>query len=635
MKNYKVIALCLLNLLFTPFVSAQKIHTIGDSTMADYDESTTDKRGWGQMFQQFFDDAITVNNRGKSGASSKSFYEESAYWTSVKKQIAEGDYVIIQFSHNDEKNNGMDGDSVIAKTGDSSVDYRGTIPQSTYKNYLRKYVEETWELGANPILVAPMCRKYFSGNTITRSGRHDLGDKFSILNDDGTISENQSIPESDHTMDYPYAMQEVAEEMGVPFIDLTTLSAELYISYGESACTELLFCTDDSTHPCALGATLIAHLVAQEMYSMGILADHIQQNTDLLVNPTSLDFGKVYVNQAVVKEVSVSGMDLTPSEGSLTVTVPEGFTVSTDKSEYSSSISLDYTNGNLTYTTLYVKAQMSEAGIISGTITFTNGNNTREITVSCEGVSLVGGAEVLLQWELSANDSYTLTGPAEAIPESWSEMVVKNYAVPNSSVVWPDDSGISTDQKTQRNLIEGETWPGGEIDEVSTRYIQFGITASESSILHIDSIGLYVCGAGGSGMRCRVSYSLYEDFSDAHVVAEFASSMVSNTMYAVSAQPVIEIAEGESMLLRVYPWYNSSSSATGKYLCLSYVTIHGVAEEVSGVKTLSEDAESAVVVEELYYDIMGIQRNSAPEKGIYLVKQIYDDGSVSVSKVIK
>ena len=54
------------------WTTAQTVHTI------DYNESTTDQRGWGQMFQQFFDETITVNNRGKSGASSKSFYEESA-----------------------------------------------------------------------------------------------------------------------------------------------------------------------------------------------------------------------------------------------------------------------------------------------------------------------------------------------------------------------------------------------------------------------------------------------------------------------------------------------------------------------------------------------------------------------------
>ncbi len=631
MKNYRLLVLCMFSLLFLPLAAQITVHTIGDSTMADYDESTTDKRGWAQMFQQFFDETITVNNRGKSGASSKSFYEESAYWTTVRKQISEGDYVIIQFSHNDEKNNGMDGDSVIAKTGDTSVDYRGTIPQTTYKDYLRKYVNETRELGGIPILVAPMCRKYFSSGSITRTGKHDLGDKFSILQDDGTILENQSIPEDDRTMDYPYAMKEVAEEMDVPFIDLTTLSAELFVSYGDAACTSLLFCADDSTHPIALGATLIARLVAQAMAEQGILAEHIQQNADLLVNPTALDFGKVYVNQSVVKEVSISGFDLTPTEGTLNVSVTDGFTVSSDKENYSSSLSLEYADANLTYTTLYVKALVTEAGTTTGTMTFTNGNNTKEITLTCEGVTIADGEEVLLQWELSSDDSYVLTGPAEAIPESWSEMEVQNYAKPNANTTWPDDSGISADQKTQRNVIEGTEWPAGDIDEVSTRYIQFGIKASEGSILHVDSIGLYVCGAGGNGMRCRISYSVNDDFSDAHAIAEY-TSMVANTLYAVSAQPVIELEEGQSMLLRVYPWYNGS--ATGKTICLSYVTIHGITESTStGIKTISDT--DGKLVKELYYDLSGVLRTSKPEKGVYLLKRIYDNGSVSVSKIAR
>ncbi|MCD8297508.1 MAG: GDSL-type esterase/lipase family protein, partial [Prevotella sp.] len=603
---------------------------------------TTDKRGWAMMFQQYFDETVTVNNRGKSGASSKSFYKESGYWNTVKQQISEGDYVLIQFSHNDEKNNGMDGDSVIAKTGDSSVDYRGTIPYSTYKDFLRLYVNETRELGGIPILVAPMCRKYFSGGSITRAGKHDLGDKFYVLQDNGTILENQSVGTDDHTMDYPYAMKEVAEEMDVPFIDLTTSSAELFESYGDAACTSLLFCSDDSTHPCALGANLIAHLVAQAMADQGILADHIQANTDLLVNPTSLDFGRIYVNQSVVKEVSVSGMDLDPAEGTLDVTITDGFTVSTDKQSYSSSLSLPYTDANLEYTTLYVRALLSEAGTVTGTMTFTNGNNTKQIEVTCEGVEISGGEEVLLQWELSKEsaDSYVLTGPAEAIAESWSDMEVSNYAVPNSSVIWPDDSGISSDQTVQRNQISGMEnkgqWEPGDIDEVSTRYIQFGIKAQESSILHIDSIGLYICGAGGSGMRCRIYYIL-EDVDgnyEYNVLADYSSSMTSNTMYAISTQPVVELAAGESMLLRIYPWYNTSSTVTGKYLCLSNVTIHGIAESSdNGIKSISD--AFGTPVKEFYYDLSGVQRTNKPAKGVYLIKQIYADGNVVVSKVAK
>ena len=93
--------------------AAIKVHTIGDPTMANYDESTTVTAWLGMYLQQFLT-GVTVNNRGKSGSSSKSFYQEAAYWTTVKQQMQNGDYVFIQFSHNDEKTQGMDGDSLIA-----------------------------------------------------------------------------------------------------------------------------------------------------------------------------------------------------------------------------------------------------------------------------------------------------------------------------------------------------------------------------------------------------------------------------------------------------------------------------------------------------------------------------------------
>ena len=101
-------ATCALSFFSMNDAQALKVHTIGDSTMANYEEGTTDKRGWGQMLNQFFMGDIEVNNRAKSGASSKSFYNEAPYWTTVKQQIAAGDYVFIQFAHNDEKNDGVE-----------------------------------------------------------------------------------------------------------------------------------------------------------------------------------------------------------------------------------------------------------------------------------------------------------------------------------------------------------------------------------------------------------------------------------------------------------------------------------------------------------------------------------------------
>ncbi len=631
MKRHFVLSmLCIAGMVLGHAVT---IHTIGDSTMANYDESTTQQRGWGQMLQQFFSNGAVVNNRAKAGASSKSFYLEAPYWATVKTQIEQGDYVLIQFAHNDEKNNGLDGDTVRAVTGDQSVDYRGTTAQGTYKTYLRKYVEETRALGATPIFIAPMCRKYFSGNTIRRSGRHDLGDKFNVLNADGTISES-SVPESDNTYDYPYAMQQVAQEMNVPFIDLTTASADLYLEYGESYCTEFLFMPDDGTHTTALGATLIARLAVQGLAEQNLLTQYINASSDLLVNPTAIDFSDMYVGQIVTKEVTLSGFDLTPEAGSFTITVSEGFELSTDKETYSSQLILTYANGNLDFTRLYVRYQPTQAGEFNGTLTISNGTISKELPISGNAIQLQGGTRVLAYWDLTSNDDAELEGPATIVEESWSGMEVQKYSAPNANTTWPAESGFTTERKTQRNLIVGGTWPAGEIDEVSTRYIQFGIQANLATELNIDSIGLYVGGAGGNGMRCRVWYSLNEDFSNAVAIGDFSGSMVSNTMYAVSATPVVRLTAGETLYLRIFPWYNSSSPATGKTLCLSAVTIRGIARDASSTGITDVEQQLEVVSRE-YFTLDGRRLLVEPQKGIYILRAKMSDGSFQVHKILK
>ena len=283
MKKTWLIVL-ILNFAFLIFNSAAtaavKVHTIGDSTMSDYNPSATDKRGWGTYLGLFFDTAyVTVNNRGKSGASTRTFYEQPAFWTSVKSQMTAGDYVLIQFAHNDEKDNGVDvieHNAYLRAHGEPELtDLRGTCPGTTYKDYLRRYINETRELGCTPVLVAPICRKYFlNDSTIRRNGQHDLGDKFNLLRD-GELLLNQSVPADDHSMDYVWQMQQVAKEMNVPFLDMTTATRELYLSYGNDYCTSKLFCQGDKTHTAESGAILVARLAAQLLKQAGILAEYI------------------------------------------------------------------------------------------------------------------------------------------------------------------------------------------------------------------------------------------------------------------------------------------------------------------------------------------------------------------------
>lgn len=621
-------------MLVSTSMMAIKVHTIGDSTMATYSESTTVTRGWGQMFQQFFTDAVTVNNRAKSGASSKSFYEEAAYWESVKKQIQPGDYVLIQFAHNDEKNDGMDGDEVKAyyeSIGDQAkadaTDYRGTTASGTYKEYLRKYVEETRALGATPVLVGAICRKYFTGSTIRRNGRHDLGDDFSLLTASG-IKEGNKVGEDDHTYDYPYQMRLVADEMGVSYIDLTTATKELYESYGDAKANELLFDGDGSTHTSAMGATLIARLCAQLLQKQGILTEYINLTSDLSVNPSKADLGEAYKGQTVVKEFQISGFDLQPAEGNVTITASKGLQVSADGESYSGSISMSYKEGNM-IGTFYARCEFAEEGPINEKITVTSGDKTITIPVTGTSIVLEGGVPVQAYWLLEKDDECEVTGPMNTLGQSYSGMTLQKYSAPNTNTTWPEWTGFDASRKTQRNVIEGESWPAGEIDEVSTRYIEFAVQPAKGTTLKVDSMSMFVCGCGGNGMCCKIYYSKEENFANPVNIFEM-KSMPANNMQYVCSMPVLSVNEGETLRIRVYPWYNNA--ATGKTICLSDVTIHGIAvDSTTGIS--SELTQNAAPVRTVYYGTDGTMRQDM-RPGLNIVKKEYADGKVETTKIL-
>lgn len=597
---------------------ARKVHTIGDSTMATYDENTTITRGWGQMFQQFFKGDITVNNRAKNGASSKSFYMEAPYWQSVKKQIQAGDYVLIQFAHNDEKSGGCDGDELKAyykSIGDdakaNSTDYRGTTASGTYKEYLRKYVNETRALGATPVLVGAICRKYFSGNTIRRNGRHDLGDNFSLIKD-GKYTTGNKVGEDDHTYDYPYQMKQVAEEMGVQYLDLTTATKELYESYGDAKANELLFDGNGSTHTSAMGATLIARLAAQLMQKAGILTENINLTSDLSVNPSTLDFGQAYKGQTVVRDLQINGFDLTPAEGTVSITASDGIQVSADGTSFGPSVTLSYKGGNM-IASVKVSYEFAAAGDINGSITVTSGDKSVSVPVTGKCIELAAGVATSAYWRLEKDDACVTEGPVTVLGESYSEMKLQKYSAPNANTTWPEGTGFDATRKVQRNIIEGEAWPAGEIDEVSTRWIEFAVKPANGTTFNVNEISMYVCGCGGNGMRCKIYYSKEENFANAVNIADFSGSMKANDMMEVKATPVLELKENETLRVRIYPWYNGS--ATGKTICVSDVKIGGVAVDGStGVNTLENNKKTTVT----YYNIYGMRQNGM-KKGLNIV----------------
>jgi lysophospholipase L1-like esterase len=622
----------LLSALILMSATTRKVHTCGDSTMAPYDPAATVTRGWGMYLQQFIDGLTTVNY-ARGGRDTRGFYNE--LWGSVKNNMQEGDYVIVQFAHNDEKNGGMDGQQLYdyyKNKGDeaaaAAVDLRGSVPTTTYKEYLKKYIEETRAKGAYPLLVGPACRSYFgSDGKIKRNGRHDLGDSFSVLTEQGPATGNK-VGADDRSMDYAYQMKLVAEETGTPFIDLTTATKELYESYGDAKCHELLFDGQGSTHFNTTGALLVARLCAQLMKEQGILSSNIVLPTDISVSPATADLGEAYKGQTLQKEFTISGFGLSPETGSVTIEATEGISVSADRQAWGTSISIGYNAGTFVGT-FYARLTLENSGETTGTITIRQGSKAIDVPVRATAVSMEGGTEVKAYWRLEKDSTCTIDGPATTLGEQMKGMYVQRYANPNAKTVWPEWTNYDATRKMQRNLLEGDNWPADEIDDNPGRYIQFGIMPNAGNTLKIDSIGLFVCGAGGNGMMCHIYYST-DNFETRHTLYA-PTKMTANNPEAVQAQPVIALDEGQQLLLRIYPWY--TGAATGKTICLSDVTIRGRAYEKTANAIEQRPADNPHVVRTASYDIGGRTLTGAA-RGLRIVRKEYADGTATTKKTI-
>ena len=211
----------------------QKVTTIfiiGDSTAAKKDLSTgSPERGWGMALQCFFDDTfIRVDNHAVNGRSSKSFIDEGR-WQKVLDKIQPGDYVIIQFGHNDEKPNPD----------------RHTDPGSTFDYNLAKFVRETREKGGIPVLMNAVVRRNFA--------------KKAVKNDDDEALRNTTFKDAPQQMEgdslidthglYRVAPRDVAVRMNCHFIDANKITHDLEQSLGVEGSKKLHMWYKPGEHP--------------------------------------------------------------------------------------------------------------------------------------------------------------------------------------------------------------------------------------------------------------------------------------------------------------------------------------------------------------------------------------------------
>lgn len=235
------------------------VFMIGDSTMANKPLSKENQeRGWGQMLPIYLQGKIKVDNHAVNGRSSKSFIDEGR-WDKVMELLQPGDYVIIQFGHNDEKIKSPD---------------RYTIPGSTFDDNLRRFVNDTKSKGATPILMNSIARRNFppvAGVDIASESDDKQEDwKVPARDVEGVIL----VDTHGAYLDSP---RNVASETGVTFIDMNRLTRKLVQELGPTLSKELFmwipantyeFCPKgkiDNTHLNVLGGIVVSRLAANAL----------------------------------------------------------------------------------------------------------------------------------------------------------------------------------------------------------------------------------------------------------------------------------------------------------------------------------------------------------------------------------
>ena len=231
------------------------VFMIGDSTMANKSlDAGNQERGWGHVLGGFFSENIRVENHAVNGRSSKSFIDEGR-WQEVLDRIRPGDYVLIQFGHNDEK----------------ADEKRHTDPGTTFDANLRKFVTETRSKGGIPVLFNSIVRRNFGENANA------------IAADDVRSEKSTAVEEGDKLVDthgkYLDSPRNVAREMKVCFIDLNNATRQLVESYGVEGSKKLFMwipegvspaCPkgrQDNTHLNVFGARRVASMAADSLAS--------------------------------------------------------------------------------------------------------------------------------------------------------------------------------------------------------------------------------------------------------------------------------------------------------------------------------------------------------------------------------
>ena len=212
------------------------VYYIGDSTVARNNIHSYPQTGMSQGLQLYLKESVRVESHAKNGRSTKSFLDEGRF-VPVEAAMQPGDFLLIQFGHNDEK----------------ADPARHTDPDTTFRENLLLFVNAAKKAGAYPVLITPIARRLFDEKGVFLPGSHGP---------------------------YPDAVKRTAREAGVPVIDLTSATENFLALLGDEESKPLFVWPKDNTHLKPEGAVKMAGFLAQGLCNLGKPYSDLLAGTD-------------------------------------------------------------------------------------------------------------------------------------------------------------------------------------------------------------------------------------------------------------------------------------------------------------------------------------------------------------------
>lgn len=475
------------------------IHIIGGTTVCPCDANTTQACGWGQILTQIVPSDVTCVNHAKMWATVQSFYEDGS-WQEAKQQLRPGDFLLIQFAHDDERS--------------ASPDNKGNnSPWTTFRQGLIRYIDEARQVGTTPILVQPIVRRIFEGNSISARGTH-----------------NFSRCAGDDSLNVTSAIRHIADSLNVQVIDLCTMSKNITEAYGIADSKEQLYVASDNTNTSAKGAALFAIAVAEVLDTMNIWSSHLD-TPPVVASEQEINMGDVFIGDTawqVVDIVDIEGLStrhVLNHRKQITILAPAGFKISRSPGSTPKDSLQFFTNTPAQIVVCYAPSSTTPSA-----------GNLKITTPSGSAYIKVGGKGEYPQRK-------------DQITVNWQDV---NAPLDNSTFSLRLSSIRGLELTANGVMPIGGIW---STDPTNGEYVQLKLINKEK-YLRVSNISLTTTSSQQYSIKCALGYDFFRNLTVGQRDANLEST--SNAPRTDSFNTSIHLAPGQAMLIRLH----LASSAT-------------------------------------------------------------------------